>query len=84
MYTENKYVHVMKVVDHVARIPKHLDLHFSEISTNLYRIYKLAGLEKEKKDFYLRKGPWKKFSSRGEAPGRRLKQGSGGRPDSGA
>src|SRR6185503_5103676 len=44
----------------------------------------LVWKRKRKNDFYLRKGPWKKFSSRGEAPGRRLKQGSGGRPDSGA
>ena len=75
----------MKVVDHVSRIPKHLYLHFSEISTNLYQIYKFAGLEKEKeKGFLFAQRPRKKFSSRGEAPGRRLKQGSGGRLDSGA
>ena len=37
----------------------------------------LVWKRKRKKDFYLRKGPWKKFSSREEAPGRRLKQGSG-------
>ena len=73
----------MKVVDLASRIPEHLDLHFSEISTNLYRIYNFAGLEKEK-GFLFAQRPRKKFSSRGEAPGRRLKQGSGGLPDSGA
>ena len=65
----------MKVVDHVSWIPKHLDLHFSEISTNLYRIYKFAGLEKEKEKgflfaqrpleevFFSRRGPWPAFEA---------------------
>jgi len=60
----------MKVVDLVARIPKHLDLHFSDFSMNLYRIYKFAGLENKKKKkelfaqrpledfFFSRIGPW--------------------------
>jgi len=63
----------MKVVDLVARIPKHLDLHFSDFSMNLYRIYKFAGLENKKKKkelfaqrpledfFFSRIGPWPDF-----------------------
>ena len=65
----------MKVVDHVSRIPKHLDLHFSDFSTNLYRIYKFAGLENKKKKkelfaqrpledfFFSRIGPWPEFEA---------------------
>ena len=75
----------MKVVDHVARIPKHLDLHFSEISTNLYRIYKLAGLEKEKeKGFLFAQRPLEEVFFLQKHPWPELKQGSGGRPDFGA
>ena len=75
----------MKVVDLVARIPKHLDLHFSEISTNLYQIYNFAGLEKEKeKGFLFAQRPLEEVFFSRRAPGRHLKQGSGGRPDSGA
>ena len=60
----------MKVVDLVVRIPKHLDLHFSDFYMNLYRIYKFAGLENKKKKkelfaqrpledfFFSRIGPW--------------------------
>ena len=33
--TETEDVHVIKLVDLVARIPKHLDLHFYDFSTNL-------------------------------------------------
>ena len=39
----------MKVVDIVARIPKHLDLYFSDFSTILFRIYKFAGFENKRK-----------------------------------
>jgi len=39
----------MKVVDIVARIPKHLDLYFYDFSTILFRIYKFAGFEKKRK-----------------------------------
>ena len=39
----------MKVVDLVARIPEHLDLHFSNFSTILYGIYKFAVFENKKK-----------------------------------
>ena len=65
----------MIVVDLVARIPKHLDLHFSDCSTNLYRIYKFAGLENKKKKkelfaqrpledfFFSRIGPWPEFEA---------------------
>jgi len=65
----------MKVVDLVARIPKHLDLHFSDFSMNLYRIYKFAGLENKKKKkelfaqrpledfFFSRIGPWPEFEA---------------------
>ena len=65
----------MKVVDLVVRIPKHLDLHFSDFSMNLYRIYKFAGLENKKKKkelfaqrpleevFFLRIGPWPEFEA---------------------
>ena len=63
-------MHVKKVVDLVARIPEQLDLHFSDFSMNLYRIYKFAGLENKKKKkelfaqrpleeaFFSRIGPW--------------------------
>ena len=54
----------MKVVDIVARIPKHLDLYFSDFSTILFRIYKFAGFEnKRKKNANLHLGPWKFVSS---------------------
>ena len=70
----------MKVVDLVARIPKHLDLHFYDFSMNLYRIYNFAGLENKKKKkelfaqkpleevFFSRIGPWPDFRA-GEAAG---------------
>ena len=35
----------MKVVDLVARIPEHFDLHFSDFSTILYGIYKFAAFD---------------------------------------
>src|SRR6185312_13128270 len=68
----------MKVVDLVARIPKHLDLHFSDFSMNLYRIYKFAGLEnKKEKEFLFAQRPLEEafFSRIGPWPG---KQGRGG------
>jgi len=75
----------MKVVDLVARIPEHLDLHFSDFSTILYGIYKFAVFENKRKrkgnlasrplDFYFF-SPW--------VPGRGLKQGRQWRPDSDA
>ena len=75
----------MKLVDHVARIPKHLDFHFSEIPTNLYRIYKFAGLEKEKeKGFLFAQRPLEEVFFSQKHPWPELKQGSGGQPDSGA
>ena len=40
---------VTKVVDLVTRIPKHLDLYFSDFSTILFRIYKFAGFENKRK-----------------------------------
>ena len=76
----------MKVVDLVVRIPKHLDLHFSDFYMNLYRIYKFAGLEnkKKKKELFAQRpleevifsqiGPWPDIRA-GEAAGfRRLRQ----------
>jgi len=39
----------MKVVDLVARIPKHFSLHFSDFSTILYGIYKFAVFENKRK-----------------------------------
>ena len=39
----------MKVVDLVARIPEHLDFHFSVFSTILYGIYKFAIFENKRK-----------------------------------
>ena len=39
----------MKVVDLVARIPEHLDFHFSNFSTILYGIYKFAIFENKRK-----------------------------------
>ena len=68
-------MHVKKVVDLVARIPKHLDLHFCDFCMNLYRIYKFAGLENKKKKkelfaqrpledfFFSRIGPWPEFEA---------------------
>ena len=65
----------MKVVDLVARIPKHLDLHFYDFSTNLYLFCKFAGLEKKKEKgflfaqrpleevFFSRRGPWPAFEA---------------------
>ena len=52
-------MHQIKLVDLVARIPKHLDLHFYDFSMNLYRIYKFAGLEnkKKKKELFCVKAP---------------------------
>ena len=69
-------MHVKKVVDLVARIPKHLDLNFSDFSTILFRIYKFAGFENKRKrkgklasrplDFYLllTVGPWPVWKQR--------------------
>ena len=39
----------MKVVDLVARIPKHLDFNFYDFSTILYGIYKFAVFENKRK-----------------------------------
>jgi len=48
----------MKVVDLVTRKSDQLSLHFSDFSTNLYRIYKFTALEKKrKKNIFLRKDP---------------------------
>ena len=71
-------MYVIKVVDLVARIPEHLDLHFSDFSTILYGIYKFAVFANKRKrkgnlasrplDFYflLTVGPWSGFET-GEA-----------------
>jgi len=74
----------MKVVDLVAGIPEHLDLHFSDFSTILYGIYKFAVFENKRKrkgnlasrplDFYFF-SPW--------VPDRVEKQRRGGWPESG-
>ena len=42
-------MHVTKLVDLVARIPKQLSLYFSDFSTILFRIYKFAGFENKRK-----------------------------------
>jgi hypothetical protein len=34
MQTDSEDVHVTKLVDIVSRIPKHLDVHFYDLSTN--------------------------------------------------
>ena len=58
----------MKVVDIFSRIPKHLDLNFSDFSTILYGIYKFAVFEtKEKENELLHLGPWKFVSSQGRS-----------------
>ena len=55
----------MKVVDLVAWIPEHLDLNFSDFSTNLYRFYKFTALEnKKEKVLFLHRGPWKNLFPR--------------------
>ena len=36
-------MHVIKVVDLVARIPEHLDLHFPYFSTNFYKFLNFTG-----------------------------------------
>jgi len=60
----------MKVVDLVTRKSDQLSLHFSDFSTNLYRIYKFTALEKKKEKeslfaqrplnfyFLFNLGPW--------------------------
>ena len=40
MLADYEDVYVTKFVDLVARIPKHLDLNFSDFSTILYGIYR--------------------------------------------
>ena len=42
MQTKTEDVHVTKVVVLVTRIPKHLDLHFSDFSTNFYVFSKFS------------------------------------------
>ena len=44
MWTETEDVHVIKLIYFVARIPKHLDLHFSDFSTNFYEFSNFAVL----------------------------------------
>ena len=54
----------MKVVDIVARIPKHLDLYFSYFSTIYFEFTSLLVLKtKEKENANLHLGPWKFVSS---------------------
>jgi hypothetical protein len=53
-------VDVTKVVGIVARIPKHFSLHFSDFSTILYGIYKIAVFEFMA---FLRLAPWTSVSS---------------------
>ena len=43
MYAESGDLHVTKLVDFIARIPEHLDLHFYDYSTILYLFYKFTG-----------------------------------------
>ena len=38
-------MHVTKLVDLVARIPKHLDLHFTDFSMNFYAFSKFTVLK---------------------------------------
>ena len=42
MWTETEDVHVIKLVDLVARNPKHLSLHFSDFSMNCYEFSNFA------------------------------------------
>ena len=44
MQTYYEDVHVVKIVDIVARIPKHLDLYFYDFSMNFYAFSKFTGL----------------------------------------
>ena len=37
-------MHVTKLVDLVAKIPKHLDFHFYDVSTNFYTFSKFTNL----------------------------------------
>ena len=74
----------MKVVDLVARIPEHLDLHFSDFSTILYGIYKFAVLKtKEKGQEILHLDPWTSISSQHGSLADGTVQGRFGRPFSG-
>ena len=78
-------VHVMKLVYFVARIPKHLDLHFYDF-LRIYRHFQsllfLKTKEKEKENLHL--GPWTSFFFSPRVPGWFEKQRRGGRRDSGA
>jgi len=75
----------MKVVDLVARIPEHLDLHFSDFSTILYGIYKFAVFEnKRKRKGNLASRPLDFYFFSLEVLGGVGKQRRGGWPDSGA
>ena len=51
-------MHVMKLVDLVARIPKKLNLYFSDFSTIVFRIYKFTGLNLGFSFQLLHLGPW--------------------------
>ena len=42
MWTKTEDVYVMKLVDFIARIPEHLDLHFPYFSTNFYKFLKFT------------------------------------------
>ena len=44
MWTKTEDVYVMKLVDFIARIPEHLDLHFNDFSMNFYAFSKFTGL----------------------------------------
>ena len=44
MWTKTEDVYVMKLVDFIARIPEHLDLHFYDFSMNFYAFSKFTGL----------------------------------------
>jgi len=46
MLTDSKDLHITKLVDFIARIPEHLDLYFSDFSTNLYQFYKFTVLNR--------------------------------------
>ena len=43
MWADYKDLHVTKLVDFTAMIPKHLDLHFSDFFTNFYTVSKFTG-----------------------------------------
>ena len=45
MYTDSEDIHVTKLVDLVARIPKHLDFHFSDFFYDFLGIFRVCYFE---------------------------------------